>query len=358
MRRHTRPALLLCLFLTSQASLHTVAAAATAPVDPERVPYARPATLAKLPDGRVVHVKCMGSGSPTVILTAGLGDWGIAWRKIQPAVAKSTRVCVWDRAGFGFSDGSHQVQLIANTTNDLEAALNGAGVAGPYVMVGHSMGSLESVLFTDRNRNSVVGMMLVDPSVPDQAARLRNAAPGVASVLAAYQSKGIDRMRSCAAGVGSGALTTSSPDPDGCLVYAKGYPAETAAALAKLDTDPSRWSAKISLMENFDASAVSLANPARRYGAMPLIILTAGKLQNIPPDMPPASAQEIRHGYPAFAAEFNRAHDDLAALSTRGSNRLVADSGHYIQYERPDLVIAAINEVLAQSRESASAARR
>src|SRR5450830_1008376 len=292
----TLPAMLFSLVALGAAA-QTPAAVAT-PADPERRPYAKPGILAALPDGRRIHFNCMGSGSPTVIMTAGLGDWSASWRKVQPTVARSTRVCTWDRAGFGFSDGSTQVQLIANTVSDLEAALKSAAIAGPYLMVGHSMGGLES-----------------------------------------------------------GAIGVGTPDPKGCLVYTGGYAPETAAALAQRDTEWLRWAAKISLHERFDESARSLARPARNYGAMPLIVLTAGKPFTPPASMAPATAEAIRAGWPAFSAEFNRAHDDLAALSTRGSNRMVADAGHYIQYDRPDLVIAAIEEVVKASRDGARAMR-
>jgi pimeloyl-ACP methyl ester carboxylesterase len=346
--------LILSSILLIGAVVPTCANAAEATgVDLERVPYTQPATLAKLPDGRVIHVKCMGSGSPTVIFTAGMGDWSVAWRKVQPEVAKLTRACTWDRAGFGFSGNSPQAQLIANTTTDLELALKSAGVPGPYVMVGHSMGGLESVLFADRHPEAVIGMVLVDPSAPGQAARLHRANPQFDDMSAAMLKNALAGMRRCEAGVASGVVRLGAPDPDECLDYEKGYPTETAAALAKLDSVPARWATHASLVENFNASSMSLVNPARRFGEMPLIILTAGAPRVPPPNMPAEAAEAFRNGTRDFAAEFNRMHDDLAALSTRGSNRRVADSGHYIQYKRPDLVIAAIEEVVRQSRTAA-----
>lgn len=114
-------------------------------------PYAKPSTLAQLPDRRSIHLRCVGSGSPTVVLTAGIGDWSASWRHIQPRVSALTRVCTWDRAGFGFSSGSDLPQSIANTTAELWAALGSASIAGPYVLVGHSYGGLESVAFRDRS---------------------------------------------------------------------------------------------------------------------------------------------------------------------------------------------------------------
>jgi pimeloyl-ACP methyl ester carboxylesterase len=94
------------------------------PVDEALAPYASVADSVKLRDGRELHFVCMGKGSPTVILTAGMGDFaGIAWSAVQPAMARITRVCAWDRPGFGLSDGDPVKQTVSTTTADLEAAL-------------------------------------------------------------------------------------------------------------------------------------------------------------------------------------------------------------------------------------------
>ena len=337
------------------ACVPALAATETSAVDPQMLPYASPGILAKLADGRAIHLQCMGAGSPTVILTAGLGNWSDVWRKVQPSVATKTRVCAWDRAGYGFSDGSLQTQTVANTTSDLEGALKAAGVHGPYVMVGHSMGGYESLLFADRQPDEVVGMVLVDPTIPDQLARLRKAAPALAaSVEAAYRID-MDHSRSCAATMRDGKVTTGSPHAEGCLIYPPNYPPETASALAKLDSEPARWAAKVSLLENLEVSSRLAVNPARTYGAMPLVVLTAVKPQPMPRGVPAAIGEGYTTGYPAFLAEWTRAHDELAALSTHGRNQLVPDSTHYIQIERPDVVIGAIEDVVAQSRQAARA---
>ena len=327
----------------------------TSAVDREMLPYATPGILAKLPDGLAIHLRCMGAGAPTVILTAGLGDWGEVWRKVQPSVAAMTRVCAWDRPGYGFSDGSLQTQTVANTTSDLEGALRAARVPGPYVMVGHSLGGYESLLFADQHRDAVVGMVLVDPAIPDQFARLRRASPALAASLEALDRMGADALRICQAAVKSSKVTPGSPYAEGCLVYPPTYPPAITAALSKLDVQPGRWAAKVSLLENVELSGRLVVNPARNYGAMPLVVLTAAMPQSIPNGLPSAIAEGYAKGYPAYLAEWTRAHDELAALSSRGRNQLVSDSTHYIQIERPDVVIDAISEVVSESRHAASA---
>ncbi|HEY1224306.1 MAG TPA: alpha/beta hydrolase [Brevundimonas sp.] len=299
----------------------------------------------RLADGRDIHLVCMGEGSPTVILTAGLGSWSMAWRMVQPTVARTTRACAWDRAGIGFSDASNQTQTVDVTTTDLEAALAAANIDGPWVVVGHSMGSYETLLFADRRRAEVVGMVLVDPSIPDQAAVSRMVAPTGAAIDEADMAEAVAGLRRCAAAIADGSLTTTSPDPEGCLVAQPTFPPALIAALAMADMDPHRHLTRASLTENFPASAAMVVSPARDYGDLPLVVLTAGK-----PSIPDDAPAEILAERPAFIAAWNGGHDALAALSSRGVNRTIADSGHSIQREQPGAVIAAILEVVEAAR--------
>ncbi len=329
-----------------------MASAQTAPpADPLLAPYVKPGILAKLPDGRRIHLNCMGRGAPSVIMTAGLGDWGQTWRNVQPAVARDNhvRACAWDRAGFGFSDGSMVPQGVDNTTSDLEAALKSAGIKGPYIVVGHSLGGYETLLFKDRHPRQVIGMVLVDPSIPHQEARQKKAAPALPVFAAEIYAEMRKKAQGCAAAVARGALTPTSPDPDDCLAYPPSYPGPLSSALKTLDMDQARWAATISLTANFARSTELVANPARNYGSMPLIVLSALRMQDLPPNTPQAVYDQI----PAFQADLAQAHRELAALSSRGENRRVADASHYIQDQRPDLVIAAIGQVIAGARRTA-----
>jgi len=108
----------------------------TAP-DPLLDPYVSQKQSVTIDGNRRIHLVCMGAGTPTVILSAGRGDWSVTWSRVQPEVAKITRVCAWDRPGFGFSSPSPAIQNVETTTTDLEAALVRAGISGPYVLVGH-----------------------------------------------------------------------------------------------------------------------------------------------------------------------------------------------------------------------------
>jgi pimeloyl-ACP methyl ester carboxylesterase len=120
--------------------------------------------------GRSLHLRCTGSGSPTVLLQPGGGAMSsnLAW--ITPAVAQDTRVCVYDRAGRGWSDPADGPQDAATIATDLHTLLQRAGVTGPYVLAGHSFGGLYSLTFADRYPEQVAGMVLIDSTAPAPAA--------------------------------------------------------------------------------------------------------------------------------------------------------------------------------------------
>lgn len=329
------------------------AAAPKSKVDPAYLRYEQPGILAKIAGGQIVHLKCMGTGFPTVVLTAGMGDWAATWRKVQPQIARTTRVCAWDRPGFGFSSGTLKPQTVAATTAALESALKIAHVRGPYIAVGHSLGGYESILFKDRNPTAVVGMVLVDPSIPNQHTRLALAAPQFAAFGDEYNAKNIAFFDGCLAGFRSGKLKLGSPDPDQCLAYAPDYPPELAKALAFRDTDPLRFTAGRSLLANFNSDGESVVNARRNFGDMPLIVLSASKVSDAFVIPPAAKAQTA-----LFHAEFVRGHDELASLSSRGVNRLVPDATHYIQNDQPQAVIEAISEVVAAARSTSRSRNR
>ncbi len=164
------------------------------PTDESLAAYADTTHSVTLADGRELHLVCMGAGSPTIVLTAGLGDWAATWKEVQPTLARTTRACAWDRPGFGLSEASSVRQTVATTTADLEEALE-SGPEGPYVLVGHSLGSYESLLFTDRHRDDVVGMVLVDPSPPDQFAVYARIAPLLDEQMKVGMAAGVAQLR-------------------------------------------------------------------------------------------------------------------------------------------------------------------
>ena len=311
------------------------------------VPYASAADAVTLPDGRQLVFVCMGEGSPTVILTAGGGAPAFSWSTVQPAMARTTRVCAWDRPGWGLSDGTATPQNADTTTADLEAALATGEIAGPYVLVGHSLGSYESLLFADRHPDQAAGMVLVDPSIPDQVAIIERVAPAFMP-SAQQQEQMLSVFRTCAAQIRSGALRLGGPDPGNCVAYPAFWPDALKQALAaKIIGSPLQYEAQASMMASTPESSRIVVNPQRTYGDMPLIVLTATN-QDAPPGV--TMTDEQRAGQAAFDVEWNRAHDALAALSTRGVNARVPGANHNIQGTKPQVVIDAVEAVVREVR--------
>jgi pimeloyl-ACP methyl ester carboxylesterase len=117
--------------------------------------------------GHRLYIECIGSGSPTVVLQAGLGASSSSWTGIVPNVAASTTVCAYDRAGHGRSEEAAGPQDGIALATDLHTLLERAGVAGPYVLVGHSSGGPYVRVFADRYPDQVAGMVLLDAQPPD-----------------------------------------------------------------------------------------------------------------------------------------------------------------------------------------------
>ena len=150
---------LLLLGLISQAIASAVDAAR----------YPAPGKLVDI-GGYQLHINCTGTGSPTVILDAGLGGSSLDWSKVQPAVARFTRVCSYDRAGYGWSQSGPGPRTSQQIVTELHLLLAKAKINGPYVLVGHSAGGLNMRLYAYRYPADVVGMVLLDATSEHQFA--------------------------------------------------------------------------------------------------------------------------------------------------------------------------------------------
>lgn len=222
--------------------------------------------------------------------------------------------------------------------------MKGAHLDGPYVMVAHSNGAYVAIRFTDQHRSTVAGMVLVDPSIPDIDAVRKRVAPKFAAFGGAAPDADMTRLRQCAADLRSGSLKNGTPGFDECT--AQPLPAafsHLSVQLARLNADPARLLTQASAIENGPLSGREVINPQRRYGDMPLIVLTAGN-HPMPPDVP----AEVRNQAALFFRALESGHHAYAALSTRGLSKLVPDSMHFVQLDNPAVVRAAINAVLAE----------
>src|SRR5215204_845310 len=119
--------------------------------------------------GYSLHIRCVGQGSPTVVLDAGSGAFSAHWVRVQQEVSGTTRVCSYDRAGMGWSEMGPDPRDAKQITSELHTLLGKAGIEGPYVLVGHSFGGMYMQTYAARYPDEVAGVALVDTSTdPDQ----------------------------------------------------------------------------------------------------------------------------------------------------------------------------------------------
>ena len=312
-------------------------------------PYAQAQQLVDVDHGRRLNLYCVGAGSPTVVFDAGLGGDTASWDSVQAAVAQHTRACAYDRAGLGFSDPATRPSTSANTVDDLQRLLSAAGIKPPYILVGHSAGGLNMRLFAYGHAAEVAGMVLVDPSHEDAEPRER-AAVDQATKTKWEQSDAdqLEKKSQCVAAAESHRLVRGGALYRQCIPEPEPHWSDAMNRVAsRRNATPSYQRATFSELKNFDtASADELRAARHSLGDMPLIVLTQA-----PRQPGPGQTQELRD---MLNRMWETLHDEIAAESTRGVNRIVPGTGHFIQWDRPQVVVDAILEVLAQTREPPS----
>jgi pimeloyl-ACP methyl ester carboxylesterase len=272
-----------------------------------------------------LHLYCTGSGSPAVILDSGLGDSYFSWHKVQPQIAQFTRVCSYDRAGLAFSDYSRHPSTSKEFAKELHVLLHNAGIPAPYVLVGHSMGGFDVRLYASLYRSEVAGMVLVDSSHPDQQKRLP---PELIDLDATWIRE-------------QEFFEFTMPFGIPRLLGFCGDDAEVRAAECNFHTVRE----SVAELKAISESAAQARNTGS-LGNMPLAVLSHD------PDMPqPGLPEDLVK--PANDA-WQQMQQELVHLSTSGTQVIAKNSGHYIQLDRPDVVIAAVRQVVDQARHEES----
>lgn len=313
---------------------------APATPDPALEVYAKPQTLVALKGGRHLNLHCTGQGAPTVILEGGWTANTASWRKVQGPLSATTRVCSYDRAGYGFSDAGPQPRTTQAITDDLASLLKAAKVPGPYVLVAHSLGALDARLFVDQHRRDVVGLVLVDPATEYQDRDLAKVSPATGKAEAEFEAG----VKACGEAVIAGKMTADLPQRPFCIDGpSRSLPASVNAARLASQSTVAYQTAALSELSSFGGlSSAQVAKSRRSWGDLPVIVLTAADTQKNP-DLPQAEQD-------ALAKVWWDQHEGVAKLSTRGQNRLVADTGHMIPSQQPQAVIDAVVEVIGQAR--------
>jgi pimeloyl-ACP methyl ester carboxylesterase len=215
--------------------------------------------------GHRLHLACTGAGGPTVVLEPGGGEMSSNLGWITPAVARTTRVCVSDRAGRGWSEPATTPQDGLQIATDLHTLLHRGGVPGPYVLAGHSFGGLYVLTFAARYPDEVAGLVLIDSTTPKPAA---TTATGSAAETGSYDAVGrVSALVSTLAGLGLGRLY-------GQVAVGGLPPRSTGEVRASVAT---AGNLRSTIDEYVQASSsVHQAGALTDFGAKPLVVLTAG----------------------------------------------------------------------------------
>jgi pimeloyl-ACP methyl ester carboxylesterase len=275
--------------------------------------------------GYKMHIDCIGQGSPTVILDSGLGDSYISWHKVQPQIAQFVRVCSYDRAGLGYSDSGPHPRTSKDIAGELRTLLHNAGIAPPYILVGHSMGGYDVRLYASLYRGEVAGMVLVDSSHPEQRKRL----PPALNDLDASWLREQELLE----------FTL----PFGIPRLLGFCDTDVKARAAECNFHSAREA--VAEMKTFPVSAAQTAATGS-LGNMPLAVISHDP-DKPQPDLPEDLVKPINSAW-------QQMQEELSHLSTAGTHVIARNSGHYIQIDRPEVVIEAVRTVVDQARQSPS----
>lgn len=275
--------------------------------------------------GYMLHINCTGDAGdagdagPTVVLDAGLSRTSLDWSLVQPEIARTNRVCAYDRAGMGWSDPApgDALRTPGRIARELHALLRAADIAGPYVLVGHSLAGKNVRMFALQYPGEVAGMVLVDArgeyvdrhssAADEQAFREGMSAQGNAYRLA--RTFGLARI--------------FGPGQEGSPAMSE----LTRTEMALFTT--SQQDVSTTMSEGLERAADDDVLHASTLGDMPLIVL--------------ASGQNMEHL--AYWPESQRL---MSALSTNGRLIVVEGSGHSIHVERPEIAVDAVQQVLSR----------
>lgn len=275
--------------------------------------------------GYRMHIHCIGEGNPTVVMEAGLNDFSLQWNAVHTEIGQFAKVCVYDRAGFGWSEASPHPRTVATMVNELHTLLQNADVEAPYVMVGHSFGGIVVREYAHQYPDEVTGMVLVDSAHEHHFVRI----PAFATLTEAMASQ-----FKLFASLNSFGIMALSPTQ----IPARGLEGDALE----------QYRALLATTDYFNAAVIESSSFLAEYGNgstrklkslddLPLIVLTRGL-----PDFLPILSEQENKQYDATWHELQR---ELVGLSSNGKQIIAEQSGHYIQLDEPNLLIEAVREL-------------
>lgn len=259
-----------------------------------------------------LHINCEGEGVPTIIFDSGVGGFSLEWDRIQNVLARRTRVCSYDRAGYGWSDLGPLPRTSERITRELHTLLAKAEVSGPYILAGHSFGGYTAQLFARNYPDETAGLVLIDASHPEQIERLPKRKQGKAQRA---------RPRS-----NSHVVSWFFPHPN--------FPDENALVAQRIMQG---WQHKTTWREEMTVFPVSAkqVQSSRPMPKVPVVVLTRG-----------------RSFWPGYSNGdetekiWMELQDELSQLGSNPVHLIAERSGHVIHLDQPGIVISAMQTML------------
>jgi pimeloyl-ACP methyl ester carboxylesterase len=292
---------------------------------------AEPVPLGRMVDlgGRRLHLNCTGSGSPAVIIENGGGSFSVEWALVQPEIAKQTRICTYDRAGYAWSDRGPVDDGIEQIVSYLNLLLRTARINPPYILVGHSLGCLYARAYQRRYPEQVVGLVFVDGTPDEDIRMVVNGKREPLSLLSRDQLPEAHRAY-------LNSVPALNPGRAGAPPFDRLPPALQQVrqwafekAVRELGWLPNTLAAAESWRQEFSALRRQRLEIRYPLGALPLRVLERDK---------------------DTTDTWHLQQTELAALSSAGTLVKAGGSGHMIHLERPDLVMEAVRDVMGEVR--------
>jgi pimeloyl-ACP methyl ester carboxylesterase len=301
--------------------------------------------------GYRLHLLCSGppSARPTVVLSAGGGDFAVDWSLVQRPLSDSARVCSYDRAGYGWSDPGPYPRTLRQEASELHAALVAANEARPYVVVGHSIGGLVARLFAEAYRADVAGVVLVGATHESTRLMFRGQFVQLRTLATDRPIPPVHRLAD------DSPEQLAAAEVDSCRARAM-RAARIVRPYDQLRAPAQRqrlWALEhpSCVKSNDDFLAEEMADLFRRRAAAPaplgdlpltLVFGTQGLI--VPPGVDSA----------ALRRQVDSLRQDYARLSRRSTLIIDPSSGHHVQLDNPSLVVRLIRDMLHASTTAAS----
>ncbi|WP_284323130.1 alpha/beta hydrolase [Dyella acidisoli] len=284
-------------------------------------------------NGYAMHLYCTGTGSPTLVLESGHGEDFTVWGKVQPALSRITRTCSYDRAGFGWSVAQPGERDAVHIADQLHALLMKANIATPIVLIGHSGGGLYARVYASKFPQDVAGLVLVDAYTPTPLPE-----PPFAVALDHHSSAEFAFVKTTVALGIARLMGECDSIPDGLEAYA-GWIKANECYYPQLDAYVREDRA---LGDSRKEGAYT--GP---FGNLPILILSQDTKRPIPAFL---SKRVTPKDWLWQADAHDREQAAYLQLSTRSRRVIAAGSGHYIHYDRPDVVIDETTALIQQVR--------